>query len=67
MDVDSGAVPTVNEDDLSQYNLDDYDDDVHTTSEFIFSFILIILLTFVSFFFSREFIQYQRSNILQKQ
>ena len=51
MDVDSGAVPTVNEDDLSQYNLDDYDDDVHTTSEFIFPFILIILLTFLSLFF----------------
>ena len=50
MDVDPGAVPTVNEDDLSQYNLDDYDDDVHTTSEFIFPSILIILLTFVSFF-----------------
>ena len=64
MDVDSGAVPTSKEDDLSQYNLDDYDDDVQTTSEFMFSF-LLILLTFV--FFSREFIQYQRPNILQKQ
>lgn len=65
MDVDSGAVPTSKEDDLSQYNLDDYDDDVQTTSEFMFSFLLILLLTFV--FFSREFIQYQRPNILQKQ
>ena len=37
MDVDSGAVPTLKEDDLSQYNLDDYDDDVQTTSESIFS------------------------------
>jgi hypothetical protein len=46
MDIDSGAGPTVNKDDLSQYNLDDYDDDVHTTSEFIFPFLLIILLTF---------------------
>lgn len=35
MDVDSAAVPTSKEDDLSQYNLDDYDDDVQTTSEFI--------------------------------
>jgi hypothetical protein len=61
MDIDSGALPT---DDLSQYNLDNYDDDVQTTSEFMFSFLLILLLTF---FFSREFIQYQRSNILQKQ
>jgi periodic tryptophan protein 1 len=46
MDIDSGAVQPVNEDDLSQYNLDDYDDDVHTTSEFIFPFILIILLIY---------------------
>ena len=36
MDVDSGVVPTSKEDDLSQYNLDDYDDDVHTTCKFIF-------------------------------
>lgn len=53
MDVDS--VPT-SKDDLSQYNLDDYDNDVQTTSEFMFSFLLVILLTFV--FFSRDFIQY---------
>jgi hypothetical protein len=33
MDVDSGVVPTSKEDDLSKYNLDDYDNDVHTTSE----------------------------------
>ena len=33
MDVDSSAVPTSKEDDLSQYNLDEYDDDAQTTSK----------------------------------
>jgi hypothetical protein len=33
MDIDSGAVPMSKEDDLSQYNLEDYDDDVQTTSK----------------------------------
>ena len=37
VDIDPGAVPTLKEDDLSQYNLDDYDDDVQTTSESMFS------------------------------
>ena len=64
MDIDSGAVPT-SKDDLSQYNLDDYDNDVQTSSEFMFSFLPVLLLTFV--FISHDFIQYQRSNILQRQ
>ena len=49
MDIDSGAVPA-SKDDLSQYNLDDYDNDVQTSSEFMFSFLLVLLLTFIFFF-----------------
>lgn len=66
MDIDSGAVPTSKEEDLSQYNLDEYDDDVQTTSEFhvLISPTVINIL----FYFSHGSIhQYQRSNVLQRQ
>lgn len=39
MDVDSTDIPKSNEDDLSQYNLEEYDDDVQTTSKSYFSYL----------------------------
>ena len=47
MDIDSGAVPQSKEDDLSQYNLEEYDNDAQTTSKlslyFFYSHVLLIL------------------------
>ena len=50
MDVDSGVVPTSKEDDLSKYNLDDYDNDVHTTSEFMVLISYFVIITLCLFF-----------------
>ena len=65
MDIDLGVVPTLKEDDLSQYNLEEYDDDVQTTSESIFSFLLTLIS--ISLFSHGTIHQYKRSNILQRQ
>ena len=65
MDIDSGGVPTSNENDLSQYNLDDYDDDVQTTSKSCSHCYSLCNQHFVSSHGSIH--QYQRSNILQRQ
>lgn len=35
MDVDSGAIPKLKADDLTEYNLDDYDNDVEAERTFL--------------------------------
>src|SRR5882757_8017777 len=66
MDIDSAAVPTSKEDDLSQYNLDDYDNDAQTNSKSCSHFVthLVINIKFSSY---GPIHQYQGSNILQTQ
>ena len=45
MDVDADSIPPENKDDLSKYNLDDFDDDVQETSNLSLLFLLNLSLT----------------------